>query len=75
MFCHKAAETIREKRGRRGFTLIEVLIAMAIFSLGMLAVGTLQITSTNSNASARRLGPRFSRGCPGALRYLLDGSG
>ena len=53
MFCHKAAETIQEKRGRRGFTLIEVLIAMAIFSLGMLAVGTLQITSTNSNASAR----------------------
>jgi prepilin-type N-terminal cleavage/methylation domain-containing protein len=53
MFCYKAAETIREKRGQRGFTLIEVLIAMAIFSLGMLAVGTLQITSTNSNASAR----------------------
>ena len=53
MFCHKAAETIRKKRGRQGFTLIEVLIAMAIFSLGMLAVGTLQITSTNSNASAR----------------------
>ena len=53
MFCHKAAETVREKRGQRGFTLIEVLIAMAIFSLGMLAVGTLQITSTNSNASAR----------------------
>jgi prepilin-type N-terminal cleavage/methylation domain-containing protein len=53
MFCHKAAETVREKRGRRGFTLIEVLIAMAIFSIGILAVGTLQITSTNSNATAR----------------------
>ncbi len=53
MFCHKAAETVREKRGHRGFTLIEVLIAMAIFSIGILAVGTLQITSTNSNASAR----------------------
>jgi type IV pilus assembly protein PilV len=53
MDCHKAAETVREKRGQRGFTLIEVLIAMAIFSLGMLAIGTLQITSTNSNASAR----------------------
>jgi prepilin-type N-terminal cleavage/methylation domain-containing protein len=53
MFCHQAAETVREKRGHRGFTLIEVLIAMAIFSIGILAVGTLQITSTNSNASAR----------------------
>jgi len=53
MFCHKAAETIREKRGQQGFTLIEVLIAMAIFSVGILAVGAMQITSTNSNASAR----------------------
>jgi len=53
MYCHKAAETIREKKGQQGFTLIEVLIAMAIFSIGILAVGALQITSTNSNASAR----------------------
>ena len=53
MFCHKTAETIREKKGQQGFTLIEVLIAMAIFSIGILAVGALQITSTNSNASAR----------------------
>jgi prepilin-type N-terminal cleavage/methylation domain-containing protein len=53
MYCHKAVETVREKSSQRGFTLVEVLIALAIFSLGMLAVGTLQINSTNSNASAR----------------------
>jgi prepilin-type N-terminal cleavage/methylation domain-containing protein len=53
MFCHQAAETIRKKRGSRGFSLIEVLIAMAIFSLGILAVGTMQINSANSNTGAR----------------------
>lgn len=36
-----------------GFTLIEVLIAMAIFSIGILAVTTMQIRSINQNASAR----------------------
>ena len=39
----------------KGFTLIEVLIVMAIFSIGILAVATMQMTSTKSNASARRI--------------------
>ena len=38
---------------QRGFTLIEVLIAMAIFSIGILGVGTMQIRSTAGNTSAR----------------------
>ena len=37
----------------RGFTLIEVLMAMAIFSIGILGVGTMQIRSTTGNTSAR----------------------
>jgi prepilin-type N-terminal cleavage/methylation domain-containing protein len=53
MFCHQAAETVREEKSHHGFTLIEVLIAMAIFSIGILAVGTMQVSSTNSNAAAR----------------------
>jgi prepilin-type N-terminal cleavage/methylation domain-containing protein len=39
----------------RGFTLIEVLIVMTIFSTGILAAAAMQITSTKGNASARRM--------------------
>jgi type IV pilus assembly protein PilV len=39
----------------RGFTLIEVLIVMTIFSIGILAVAAMQMTSTKGNASARRM--------------------
>jgi prepilin-type N-terminal cleavage/methylation domain-containing protein len=53
MFCDQTAETIRKKSGSRGFTLVEVLMAMAIFSIGILAVGTMQINSANSNTGAR----------------------
>ena len=37
----------------QGFTLIEVLIAMAIFAVGFLALATLQIKSIKQNASAK----------------------
>ena len=33
----------------QGFTLVEVLIAMAIFSIGILAVGTMIMTTTRQN--------------------------
>lgn len=37
----------------RGFTLVEVMIGMAIFFIGFLAVGSMQITAINGNAGAR----------------------
>jgi type IV pilus modification protein PilV len=37
----------------RGFTLIEVMIALAIFSIGILGMYALQISSINGNTSAR----------------------
>jgi len=50
----KAIETeISMSRGNPGFTLIETLLAMAIFSIGILAVGSMQIAGVNNNASAR----------------------
>ena len=44
---------IKIMRKDTGFTLLELMVAMVIFSIGILAVGAMQITSTNSNASAR----------------------
>ncbi len=41
----------KDKTG--GYTLIEVLIALAIFSIGILAVGTMQLRSTGGNTNAR----------------------
>lgn len=36
-----------------GFTMVEVLIALAIFSIGILAVFAMQISAINQNAGAR----------------------
>jgi prepilin-type N-terminal cleavage/methylation domain-containing protein len=46
--CHR-----KNRLNRRGFSLIEVLIAMAIFSIGILALTSLQIRSINQNATAK----------------------
>jgi type IV pilus assembly protein PilV len=40
----------------RGFTFIEVLIVIAIFSIGVLAVALMQVTVINTNTSARLSG-------------------
>jgi len=42
--------TTLSKRNR-GFTLIEALIAMAIFSIGILAVGSMQLWNTKNNTT------------------------
>ena len=46
---------MKEEVKNRGYTLIEVLIAMAIFALGFLALATLQIKSITQNANAKML--------------------
>lgn len=49
----KNNENIFGQVNNRGFTLIEVLISLAIFSIGILAIAGLQINSINGNSSAR----------------------
>jgi type II secretion system protein I len=47
-------DSTTKKPNETGFTLIEVLMAMAIFAIGILAVGSMQIAAMNGGASARR---------------------
>jgi type II secretion system protein I len=47
-------DSVNKKPNETGFTLIEVLMAMAIFAIGILAVGSMQIAAMNGGASARR---------------------
>ena len=46
-------EKLDKKKKNQGYTLIEVLIAMAIFALGFLALASIQVKSITQNASAK----------------------
>lgn len=46
---------INYKRNQNGFSFLELLIAMAIFSIGILGVMTMQLSSSKANTSARKI--------------------
>ena len=46
-------EKLDTQKKNQGYTLIEVLIAMAIFALGFLALASMQLKSITQNASAK----------------------
>jgi type IV pilus assembly protein PilV len=43
-----------------GFTLIETLIAIAIFAIGILAVLSMQISAVNTNATAKKVTDNYT---------------
>jgi len=45
--------TLEKNTGDTGFTLIEVLLALAIFTIGILAMGSLQVAAINGDSKAR----------------------
>jgi prepilin-type N-terminal cleavage/methylation domain-containing protein len=44
-----------KKSNPKGFSIIECLIALSVFTIGILAVATLVLSSIGENASARRI--------------------
>jgi type IV pilus assembly protein PilV len=41
--------TMHTNRGERGFTLLEILIGISIFAIGVLAVATMQVSAIRGN--------------------------
>lgn len=44
---------VSQRRSAQGFSLIEVMIAMTVFSLSLAALGAMQLVAINFNASAQ----------------------
>jgi prepilin-type N-terminal cleavage/methylation domain-containing protein len=53
MHSHVISDSLPRRHPAAGFTMIEVMIAMAIFAVGILAVFSMQITAMNQNSAAR----------------------
>jgi len=68
---HKTFSVTKKIRNDEGYTLIEVLIAIAILSIGMLAIATMQISSIRVNDNARRMTRRATI-AQDRLEYLMS---
>lgn len=60
-FREDRRDAIRKPKKDQGFTLIEILIALTIFSVGMLAVGAMQVSSIKVNSTANKITKRMTR--------------
>ena len=52
--CRNFGKMTKNRDNQDGFAIIEVLIAMAIFAIGILGVAAMQIGAVNGNAGARK---------------------
>ena len=58
--AHKKKTTIKTIQKDQGFTLIEVLIALTIFAVGLLAVAAMQTSAITVNSTADQMTTRMT---------------
>ena len=51
-YKHYQAQVLGRRKNEKGFTIVEVLMAISIFAIGLLAVATMQISAIKVNSSA-----------------------
>ena len=68
---HKTFSVIKKLRNDKGYTLIEILIAIAILAVGLLAIATMQISSIRVNDTARKMTRRATM-AQDRLEYLMS---
>ena len=68
---NKTFSVIKKIRNDEGYTLIEILIAIAILSVGLLAIATMQISSIRVNDTARRMTRRATI-AQDRLEYIMS---
>ncbi len=68
---HKTFFVIKKLRNDEGYTLIEILVAIAILSVGLLAIATMHISSIRVNDTARRMTRRATM-AQDRLEYLMS---
>ena len=49
---HLSAAIIKKGQNEKGFTLLEVIVAISILTIGLLAVASMQVSAIRGNASA-----------------------
>lgn len=54
--CNRQPDKFKPLSDMQGFTFVELLVVLGIFAIAVLAVAAMQVTSINTNASARMSG-------------------
>ena len=54
--CMSEADRLKALSNMQGFTFVELLVVLPIYAIAALAVAAMQVTSINTNASARMSG-------------------